>query len=463
MRLRDADLRLRDLKLGGIDAESDYNLADYFVTTPYVESAIAGRRTLFLGRKGSGKSGLFTQLPRLLNEGASPDVAVLLLTPDHYAWAALKEYREQGLLSDQAHTNAWKLTLAIEIAAKLVSLDDNWVGSSEGAIKALRRFLSDNYGTAEPGLTRTATSILEGLSKFNFSAFGFGVGVEQRQREELPITPTIVASLFDVIESIVHDQAVVVALDRLDDSWDGSPESQSLIIGLLKAAKELNDRFGHTDGGLRVLVFLRSDIYDSLRFDDKDKHRPTEEHIIWRPDELKEMLGRRLPSRITVDELFEPGDMRGSIAPFNYISKRTFLRPREILQFMEECIRQAGGDAIEITKDNVREAEERYSRWKVDDLKQEYSAARRFFDIESPRPVPGLRARTHEQLAVLQLGNSLRYLQRLPHSFSTARMGELYGPVRGPGWLWRSRARHVSRRLRVRLRQLLHKYDGRRC
>jgi hypothetical protein len=90
-------------------------------------------------------------------------------------------------------------------------------------------------------------------------------------------------------------------------------------------------------------------------------------------------------------------------------------------------------------------------------------AARRFFGIESPRPVPGLRARTHEQLAVLQFGNFLRYLQRLPHSFSTARMGELYGPVRGPGWLWRSRARHVSRRLRVRLRQLLHKYDGRRC
>ena len=64
--------------------------------------------------------------------------------------------------------------------------------------------------------------------------------------------------------------------------------------------------------------------------------------------------------------------MRGSIAPFNYIVKRTFLRPREILQFMDECIRRAGYSATQITKDQIRQAEEKYSSWKVDDLKQEY-------------------------------------------------------------------------------------------
>src|SRR5262249_44031766 len=71
-------------------------------------------------------------------------------------------------------------------------------------------------------------------------------------------------------------------------------------------------------------------------------------------------------------ELFEPGDMRGT-APFSYIAKRTFLRPREILQYTEECIRVAGPQATEISKENVRTAEDRYSRWKVNDLKQEYS------------------------------------------------------------------------------------------
>ena len=143
----------------------------------------------------------------------------------------------------------------------------------------------------------------------------------------------------------------------------------------MKASKELNDRFGASedDSGLRVNVFLRSDIYDDLRFDDKDKHRATEEHILWKPELLREMVERRLPKDVSVDELFEPGEMRGSKAPFDYIVKRTFLRPREVLQFLDECLRKAPRDAIVITKENVRAAEERYSSWKVADLKQEFA------------------------------------------------------------------------------------------
>jgi hypothetical protein len=56
------------LDLGGFDAESDRRLGEYFVKTRYVEEAIRGRRTIFLGRKGSGKSALFTQLPDLYHK-----------------------------------------------------------------------------------------------------------------------------------------------------------------------------------------------------------------------------------------------------------------------------------------------------------------------------------------------------------------------------------------------------------
>ena len=82
---------------------------------------------------------------------------------------------------------------------------------------------------------------------------------------------------------------------------------------------------------------------------------------------------QRLPKGLAVDALFEAGEMRGSIPPFNYIVKPTFLRPREVLQFLDECQRKAGRQAIEITKDDIRAAEERYSKWKVDDLRQEFA------------------------------------------------------------------------------------------
>ena len=96
--------------------------------------------------------------------------------------------------------------------------------------------------------------------------------------------------------------------------------------------------------------------------------------------------------------------MRGSIAPFNYIVKCTFLRPREVIQFLQECQKRSQPDATEISKDTIREAEERYSSWKVDDLKQEY---RRVFPrfgelIEALRQTQHRYDSVDEFLTVLQ-------------------------------------------------------------
>lgn len=96
--------------------------------------------------------------------------------------------------------------------------------------------------------------------------------------------------------------------------------------------------------------------------------------------------------------------MRGSISPFNYIVKRTFLRPREVLQFLEECIRQAGDDETVILKDDIRAAEERYSGWKVSDLKQEYSKVFPDFD----RLLECFRQEVHRYDSLDQLDALLR-------------------------------------------------------
>lgn len=374
MRLNELGKTLADVDLGGLDAESDYKLAAHFVETPHVERAIGGRRTLFLGRKGSGKSALFRQLPTIIKErnGSPLAVRVIELTPDEYAWAALKGYEEQGLLPEHAHTNAWKLTLAIAAAGALAATDRDWGPDARDDVDRLRQFVKENFGELQPSMLATATKVVKGLRSFNLSAFGFGVGFDRDQEERQPITPAVLDALVKTLAAPLHEQPVLLELDRLDDSWDGSEEAERLLIGLLKAAKEMNDMFGAGNEGLRVLVFLRSDIYDGLRFDDKDKHRPLEEHILWDPDGLRHMLSERLPDEIDADELFEPGDMRGSIKPFNYIVKRTFLRPREILQFVDLALRE-DAKATQISKDAIRDAETLYSRWKVEDLQQEFS------------------------------------------------------------------------------------------
>jgi hypothetical protein len=380
--LGDLGLTLGSVDLGEIEAEADRKLAEYFVTTDYVTDAVSGAGSLFLGRKGSGKSAVFTQLPRLVRESGQPNALTIQLTPDNYSWAALKRYEEQGLLAEHAHTNAWKYSLAIEIAASVVSADHAWSPAAGKAIGELKLFLGTNYGAGEATFGRSATALIKGLNSLNLSAFGFGLGVDRSATPETPITPAVTQALLDRLDLAFGETRVIVSMDRLDDSWDASPQSQSLLVGLLKAARDLNNTYaGAGVHGLRVLTFLRSDIYDQLRFDDKDKQRGTERLIAWSPTELRTMLTRRLPKDVTADELFEQGEMRGGITPFNYIVKRTFLRPREVIQFTSVCIQQAGKRATFVGKDQVRAAEERYSTWKVDDLKQEYRKAIPEFEL----------------------------------------------------------------------------------
>lgn len=375
MNLQQAGKTLKDVQIGTPDAEADRKLAEYFLTTPHVEAALQLRRTLFLGRKGAGKSALFTQLPRLITEAGYTHTRTILVTPDQYAWSALRDYQEQGLLPEQAHSNAWKFTLAIEVAANLTLIADDTLKSaaSINALKQLKKFVQENYGETSPTLYRSAAQLLKGIKSFNVSAFGFGAGLS-KANEDLQITPQIIESILASISTVASEVGIVVALDKLDDSWEGSDQSKHLLIGLLKACKDVNDKYkGESPAsGFSVVAFLRADIYEGLKFDDKDKYRAIEQSIDWTPELLRDMVQKRLPESVTISELFEPGEMRGSIAPFNYIVKRTFLRPREILQFMDECIRRAGYSATQITKDQIRQAEEKYSSWKVDDLKQEY-------------------------------------------------------------------------------------------
>lgn len=366
-------VNVKSISFGTVDAEADRKLAEYFIKTNKVNDVLDLKSAHVIGRKGAGKSSMFTQLPRLIAERYGRKTRVSLMTPDQYAWGALREYTEQGLLPEQAHTNAWKFTIAIDAASAILEIDRSSFDDLElEAIRKIEKFLSSNFGAEAPTPTSTARRLLKGLSSFNIEAFGFGVGFE-REKQEQNLTPEIIDQLLDVTSKACRTHGVIVATDRLDDSWDGSDISKSLLVGLLKATKEINDKYSEADGtGLRVLTFLRSDIYQVLHFDDKDKHRSVEDEIVWSPDELKEMVNARLPSDVTVDAIFEKGDMRGSISPFNYIVKRTFLRPREVIQFLQECQRRCSREDTEISKDVIREAEERYSTWKVEDLKQEY-------------------------------------------------------------------------------------------
>lgn len=363
-------VKIEDIELGGIDAEADYNLSTHFVKTHYASTLFSKRNECILGRKGSGKTALFTQMPSLAPKG----FIVSTKTPGNI-WETLRKQEDTGIPNrDAAFVSAWTYVLSLLVAQAIVDSKVSFHEETRTSLLPVRRFLEENFPTGASPI-QAARSFIKRIRSMSLSAFGVGAGITWDADETSEAASFVVEKIMDAISPAINEAGLVLALDQVDEGWDAGPVSRAMMIGLLRASKRLNDKYGFRGAGknhLRIMVFIRSDIYDSLAFDEKDKHRPLELQISWDKTTLESMVNARLPEPLKVGDILS-GGVRGDADPFNYIVSRTFMRPREVLQFLGEAQSAAGSNATKIDGAALREAEARYSLWKVEDLKQEYS------------------------------------------------------------------------------------------
>ena len=363
---------LQKIDLGKDEAEQDSRLREYFLKTSNYENAFNGIKTIIIGRKGSGKSAIFSLLKDELDEAGT---IVIPITPDQYSWSALKDYKEAGILPIQAHTNAWKLTL---LASVIWKLNETGNVSHNSKLVNYYKYLKDSFVPEKDNLffnlVDKAKNLISGI-KTQWISFEWNdaniIATPLRVTEEIKTL---------LINEWPLGKQIRILIDRLDDSWDASDESQNLIIGLLKAANEINTTFNEK---IIVTVFLRSDIYDNLFFDDQDKLRQYEETLFWNNDDLKAVICERVRVSLDLTEennevvwnnLFSEKLYRSKASAEKYIIDRTFKRPRDIISF----VRFAIDVAIRNTKcviepqDTRTAEEENYSQSKYKDLIIEY-------------------------------------------------------------------------------------------
>ncbi len=358
---------LKKIDLGNDEAEQDARLEEYFLRTSYYKNAMNGSKTLVIGRKGSGKSAIFILLEKDIKNAGN---MVIKITPDQYSWSALKDYKEIGILPEQAHTNAWRLTLLSAIVWKL---NEEMLINDKSKLTSYYRYMRDAYIPESwfLNIVEKSKKLLKGI-KTNWVSFDFG-GTSSVS------TPL---RIIDEVQALLKNEwptgmMIRILIDRLDDSWDASQESINIIIGLLKAANSINTALS---GKVIVTVFLRSDIYDNLFFDDQDKLRQYEELLLWNEEELKAIVTERIrvslklssktrPSEIW-SNLFSTKPYRSKASPEKYIIDRTFKRPRDMISFVRFALENAiktGHTFIEPEDTRLAE-EEKYSQSKVKDL-----------------------------------------------------------------------------------------------
>jgi hypothetical protein len=173
-----------------------------------------------------------------------------------------------------------------------------------------------------------------------------------------------------------------IMIDKLDENWVDVTIRFKLIRALfemLKAFRRITD--------LKILVAIRSDVLERVMQETRDLGFQREKlddyfvHLKWNKILLKELVEKRIQALfrrqytqgvISFEDVF-PYNV-GNANPFDYMIDRTLMRPRDIIAFVNECLKAAQG-TYEVTGSTVKKAEIEFSRIRREALEQEWQSA----------------------------------------------------------------------------------------
>ncbi|RWK29336.1 P-loop NTPase fold protein [Mesorhizobium sp.] len=190
-----------------------------------------------------------------------------------------------------------------------------------------------------------------------------------------------ILSEFDAYEK-GNQSKYYLLIDKLDENWVDTSVRFRLIRALIETVKTFR-RVRH----LKVLVAMRSDILERVVQETKDisyQREKSEEYFVkikWNRFELRSLADSRILKMYrrqytTQDVHFEdlfPYQV-GRVDPFDYIIERTLMRPRDVIAFVNQCLRAADG-TLEVTATHIRGAEREYSRLRREALEHEWQSA----------------------------------------------------------------------------------------
>ena len=350
--------RIQDIKqLGGIDADNDELLIQCFQNHEAYQQLLRFEKHIILGRKGTGKTAIFKKLLATKSE----NTFTYGHTFSDYPWHYHDKQVKIGVPDFDKYTHSWKYLILLTISKILLNQDNSipYDDISLDYLSKIESFVIDTYGSRDPDLTQIFTPSKELKIRSNFSIdlklIQGKVSADKIPIEYLPIiVQDININLTKYIISSLNPQnQYYILFDQLDLGFDpNNPDYNNRLIGLLLASRDLNNYAKENNKRLSICVFLRDDIYNKLKFEDKNKltvDRTT--YIEWDvrgQHTLKELMERRLTEvlkshnseKVYWDDVFEETQlMTGKQSKYNYITDRTFLRPRDIIQFSNELYR----------------------------------------------------------------------------------------------------------------------------
>ena len=333
-----------------------------------------------------------TSLPEQLPPPPQEDdgAVVEALTLQEYPWEIHKRVRDAGLPAELAYVSSWKYIVWVLLAKKVLSFGEParyrlvdplfWRSIFNANIRYLHRFLRQNYGSIAPSFVELIADRARRIRSLKVKDFELGAdeGEDPSQRLVRSINFLNLALQDHVLAILSREKSYYLLFDQLDLGWDGTEETKQLLTGLIIATRDVMRAAEKAGKRVRVVLFLRSDIYESLRFEDKNKLSPSVVELRWNERRLKQLVSKRIEASAdgTWEDVFADQCMMEGKSQLDYIVERTMLRPRDMIQFCV-CARDAalvlGRDRVD--SESIVEACRPYSDYMRREIQDECKAS----------------------------------------------------------------------------------------
>ena len=340
--------RIRDLYMGHPDALQDSRLLEYFVETPAYLDAIepTERRMIFIGRRGSGKSANFQAIREALRDRHS--TITVEIAPDDYELERISQFLETHYPNTNPkllYRNAWNFILITEMVKALAEKTDRLYSSPDDQDRNnLYQYYESNRLALQSDFGSRLTAAL--ANEFETSSTG-------PQRQTVENMEKVLTELRDYkiaprLRNLAKRDGIsfYIVADDLDKHWQtGTKQSIEILLGLMDEAVQLQRYF---DEQLKVVMFLREDIFDVLAQHDEDYPKRSFWRMEWTTPNLKHLVAARLAIGTDIqdedDETIWSAVFPDTIQGLNsadYILSRVLPRPRDVLGFCQAAIDQA--------------------------------------------------------------------------------------------------------------------------
>jgi len=369
--------------IGFPDAEKDSRAWPYwessiFLSLPRFQSVSSGKANLIIGRKGSGKTAVLTAAERITaanHSSSEVDRTVIPGNAQKLVDAATNDFHLRNQVGYGA-VEVWHKAFACEILKAFAGELSGHALVDDAEVKvrnwALRQgFVAEDFGER---LVAGARVLFPEIRKRTAGSSGTPMLSEEH------------------VQALLQRSKYTLFVDNFDNPSKAGKRNSRLGTELAQSAIEAADILSAVYAAPNVSLLIREDLWLRCRIGWHYLDKVSmPQWLLWTPDQLKEFVRRRLAVAVSIAldepldkrikepfdslwEMFFPPSVRlrnGAVSQgFTYVLRRTMYTPRDLQTFLQLAIH--GTDELPLSEDNILNAEEQFSRERLQYLINEF-------------------------------------------------------------------------------------------